>query len=403
MNHVLGRKPLGRVPLGGHWILGEGGGGAVAYSQPYRPGVFSVVVYNADGTQRGRFGSDMGDNPVIKLEFEQDENGCAGFTLTLGKLPGFPLDYGDRVDIHLFDDVQPWYSGYVISKPLAGSTSETYVYKGDGFVTQLKRILVNGSYENQDISVIVKNIIQTLVEPNTGILYRSSKIVPVGYVASRIEFAYTDANEAIKELAEFAANFVYGVDAYREFFFKPINTEINESARFTVGRHLSEYIPEESIDNIINRIHVRTSNTSEEASGILATVEDAGSQAAYGLREAVKTIPSALTEADATQWGQTQLIRYKDPVASATVKGVQLWYMTAAGTYSVRKLTPEGKARITSEDGSVSRDYPISKVKYSISSAGITCSLTLGDTSDHYEKIIVDLARRQKQAELMDQ
>jgi len=399
MNLVLGRKHLGRYPLAGHWTL-AGGVTPTVYSQPYRPGCYTLIFYNADGTKLGRIGSDMGQNPVISCEFELTETGCGAFTLVLGEAPGFTINYGTRLDIHLFDDVQPWYSGFVIEKPLAGSTSPTLKYTGHGYVAQLDWILVDADYSDQDIAGVAKSIVRNEVEPVTGILYRSSKITATGYRASGLSFSQTKASEAIKQLAEFASNYRYGVDAYREFFFKPISTDINEQARFTVGKHLSEFLPKESIDKLCNRILVKSGQISE-GDNILATVEDAASQATYGLREEVKTIPSALTATDATRWGQTQIARFKDPIKSASVKGVQLWSVTPTGTYTVRKLTPEGQARITSEDGTVYGDYPISKVKYSISADGIICALTLGDTSERFDEMLVAMNRAIKQNEIL--
>ena len=226
MNQILGLRHLGRYPLAGHWVL-AGGTAPTVYSQPYRPGVYTLIFYNADGTKLGRIGSDMGNNPVISCEFELTETGCGAFTLVLGEAPGFAITYGTRVDILLFDDVQPWYSGFVIEKPLAGSTSPTLKYTGHGYVAQLDWILVNADYSEQDIAGVAKSIIRNKVEPNTGILYRSSKITATGYRASGLSFSQTKASEAIKQLAEFASNYRYGVDAYREFFFKPISTDIN--------------------------------------------------------------------------------------------------------------------------------------------------------------------------------
>ena len=397
---ILGRRHMGRYPLAGHWTLDTSTG--TLYSQPYRPGVYSVVVYNADGTKLARFGSDMGDNPVVSLEFEINEHGCGAFSLILGQALDVTVGYGQRIDVHLFDDPLPWYSGLVLEKPLAGSTARTLEYSGHGYVCQLDNILVDQDYASTDIATVVKSIVINLVEPNTGILYRGSKIQTTGFVATGLRFQNATATEALQELCEFANNFRYGVDATREFWFKRIDTDVNESARFTVGRHLSSYKPKESIDGVLNKILVKATETEEDGStSILATVQDATSQAAYGLREACKAIPSALTEADAQQWGLVQIARFKDPVKSAEIGGVQLWYVTPSGEYAVRRLSPEGQARITSDDGTVYGDYPISKIKYKINSNGIACSMSLGSTTHDFEAIVNNMQRQIRQAELI--
>ena len=197
------------------------------------------------------------------------------------------------------------------------------------------------------------------------------------------------AKEALSQLAEFAANFIYGVDETRDVFFKQLITEINENSRFWVGHHIEKFIPEEDIETVVNYVYVQNGD-----SNVVYETSDAASIAAYGLRGAVLTIPSAVENVDAVQWGNSQLASLKDPKRTAKVEGIKPDILR-------RKIKPEGMARITTYDGSSYYDYPIQKVKYKISSSGITMTMELGEYTKGLDQFILKLTRDVKNAELL--
>lgn len=77
-------------------------------------------------------------------------------------------------------------------------------------------MLIFETYENQEIADIVRNICRQ-VEAKTGIVYNDNKIYDVDYDIKKIVFDGVSAKEALEQLSEFATDFVYGVDEYREF------------------------------------------------------------------------------------------------------------------------------------------------------------------------------------------
>lgn len=394
-NVILGRGRLllGRRIFAGH--LGAGAAGPVVVSFPNAPGEYSVKVFNADGTKLAEWGSAVQANPILKLDFELLETGCGSFDMTLAELPAVAsLDYGMRVDIHLFNDALPWYSGYINSRPVAGTTATTFVYKGYGFFQQLDTVLVNQTYESLDVALIAKAILQAYIEPSTDILYNSTKITAAGYVATKLRFDNIDAKSAMKKLAEFATGYVYGVDEAREFFFRPVTATINEQARLYVGVHISEYTPTEDLSDLCNYALIKGATMDESGSNILATVQDATSQTTYGKRQKVLSVPAAVSAADATRWGEQEIGRRKDPKRKAQIKGLKLEYPNADGTYNVRRIKPDGKAAIGPVDGSAAHEYPITKIKYSITSQGILATLDLGELPKTMESWFVDSYRR---------
>lgn len=348
MNMRFGKNLFGRWRFGQAIKAAGGGGDTPVSSLPLAPGEFSLRVYGADGTKTAEFGSGVGDNAVGSFSFEITTSGCGKLDFTLGVLPpASVLNYGSRVDVHLFNDSSPWYSGYIIQKPVAGSTIKPYKFSGHGYVEQLKRIIVDQIYQGMDVASVAKAILQNEIEPSTGITYASNKIIRAGYTVQKLRFDHRSAYDAIKELAEYATDYVWGVDAQRQFFFKPVQETINEQARLFVGVHFDTYEPSESLDDIVNHGFIKGAALDANGSNFMAEVTDAASIAAYGLHQAVLDVPSAVTATDATRWGITEIGKRKNPRRKAKIKNLRLEYPNADGSFNVRRITPEGKAAIT--------------------------------------------------------
>lgn len=397
----FGRRILGRSwKFGGHFVLGSGGGEDPTTITSARQGEYAVKVYNSDGTKLAEWGSGIANNPVLALNFELLETGCGSFEMRLGELPTTAsLNHGMRLDIHLFGDVAPWYSGYITDRPVAGTTARPYVINGYGYFQQLDWVDVNATFTGQDIATVAKSILQNNVEPDTQITYQASKIINVGYSVTKLRFDYVSAKEALKQLSEFATGYVYGVDERREFFFQPVRTSINEQARLFVGVHITEYNPTEDLKDLCNYAIVKGSTLDESGSNVLAIAQSAASQAAYGLRKKVLEIPAAVGVADAARWGAAEVDRLKDPARRATIKGLKLEYPNADGSYNVRRIKPDGRAAITTTDGD-DHEYPITKIKYTLAAGSSwVADLTLGKPERSYADWYVDAVRAKKNAD----
>jgi hypothetical protein len=402
MNFALGVRPLGIRPLAG--IIGRGGAVVVA-SFPVIDKVFTAWLYDSSGQVTSQLSSEIFRNPVTSLEFEINENGCGAFKLVMPKKSPVSLASTQRVDISLFGSQVPWYSGYVLKVPKPGSTNSTTETSGYGYFQKLDKMIVSKTYENKEVSAAVTDLVQTVInikEPAIG--YRASKIMATDYILEKLVFDYGYAKDAFKTLAEFAGDYVYGVDELREVFFKPRNTTINESSRFWVGQHLHEFAPDENSGDVVNFFYVRCGNLDDatatniylDENGLPVSFSDAASMAAYGRFEAVLDLPSAVTPADIDRWALNQLDQKKNPKPLAK-----------AGKFVTdiikRNIRPEGMTRITADTGDVYQ-YPIKAVKYALTGAGgINMAMTLGDVPSRIDNYIARILRDARMAELLQQ
>lgn len=404
-NIIFGTQLYGTFIWGaGAKKKGGGGSGGDYGDISYTPDVVQVVFYNKDGTKTAIFGNNTEDNSFSQLQFELTKTGCGGATLSFKKFPAFTeIMYGQRIDIHLFGDKRPWYSGYVMTRPDSGGTSDDYKITCYGYFNKLERVLIFGEYANKEIAEIVKDICRQ-AEKKTSIIFNQSKIYKVGYNISKIVFDGVSAKEALEQLSEFATDYVYGVDEYHEFYFKPRVDEINEEARFWVGNHLNSFIPSQDISKIVNYARIKGATVDGEGESWLATVEDKASQEQYGISEAVWTLPTAYTAKDAERWGQSELDKAKNPKLSAKVGGVELNYPKPDGVFWVRRLSVDGQALITDTDGKA-RQYPITKLKYTVSGdKGISCDMELGEPpTPPISKYLLDIERNARNNELLQQ
>lgn len=395
MNFIYGRSLFGRAVYAGP-LAGSGskGDGSRETTHEYYPGQFTVIAYNKDGTKTAVFGSGAESNALSKLKFEITSTGCGTCQLTFRKLPdNADLDYMQRIDIHLFGDSQPWYSGYILTRPVDGTTETEFKFEGYGYYNKLDSILIFETYENTDVGAIARDIAQK-AEKAQGLVFNATKIPNVGYSPAKIVFDGVTAAEALDTLTDFALDYVYGVDEYRSIYFKPRDTSVNEQARLTVGKHVGSYTPSWDASKVVNWARIKGGNIDDQGEQWLCTVEDTASQEEYGLRQEVWDLPSAYEVADAKRWGENQIARYKEPTKSAKLKNVLLEYPYPDGTFNVRHMSTDGQAEVRRLDGKT-ETFPITKITYTVSGAdGIKADLELGEPVFSVDKYLLELERK---------
>lgn len=399
MNILFGKNLFGRFIFGGSTNDQNGGTAVVPTpTHEYYPGQYVVYAYAADGTRTSMFGSGIEDNALSSLSFSITSTGCGDCTLTFKKLPSnVELTYMQRIDIHLFGDVQPWYSGYILSRPVEGTTESTYTFKAHGYYNRLESMYLFQTYENMDVADIVRDIARQ-AEKSQDLIYNETKIITAGYTVQKLVFDGTSVKDALKTLADFAVDYVYGVDENRNLYFKPRNGSINEQARLTVGVHIASYVPSWDVSKVVNWARIKGGNINDEGEQWLCTVEDAESQALYGKRQAVWTLPEAQAVEDAERWGANQIAKYKDPVRSAKVTGVRLEYPLRDGTFNVRHMSTDGESEIRTLSGDT-YTYPINKISYTVSaSKGISADLQLGEPVFALDRYLLEQERNYKAA-----
>jgi hypothetical protein len=372
-------------------------------SVKYLPGLVQVIAYNQDGTKSAIFGNDTEEQSFTQINFELTETGCGAAKLKFARFPTFDeIRYGQRLDIHLFGDNRPWWSGYVLNRPDAGGTETSYEIECHGYYNVLKKRLIFKRYQGEEVAEIAKDVCRQAED--LGVLVNAAKIYGTGYEITDINFDGVTVQECLKQLSEFAAGWVFGVDEYREFYFKPRVDAVNEEARFWASHHLKEYLPKIDADKIVNWARVKGAKLDDDTGEQwLCEVGDEESQSLYGRREEAWTLPTAYSAEDAERWGQEEIRRCKDPIPSAKVKGIALEYPRPAGTFNVRKLSTDGKAAITGRNGEMNT-YPISKIKYTVDGkSGIACDLELGEAPFNPAEWMIRIEREARNNELLQQ
>lgn len=367
----------------------------------YLPERWDIIAYNPDGTRSAIFSSGIEGNAVEKFSFEIVATGCAAAEIVFRRLPdSTELAVNQRIDIHLFNDPRPWWSGYILNCPASGSTAQLHKYKAHGYYNKLDSVVVFGDYRNLETSGIVSEIAR-MAELRAGLNYSGNLLINTNYLIARLQFDGITAKEALKQLSDFAIDYVYGVDEHRRIFFRPRNRNVNEQARLWVGKHLEEYEPVDDADKIYNRLSIKGAAINDVGEQWLGTVQDTASQQLYGIREKVITLPSAYSATDAQRWGKNQLENLKKPVKSAKIKGVHLEYPLADGRFSVRKMWTDGDAVITDCAGRA-QQYPITKLKYEVDSVtGIKCNMELGVQPESVDVYLKNLDRYAKAVEML--
>lgn len=155
------------------------------------------------------------------LKFEIVETGCGKADFVFSRLPtNAELSVDQRIDIHLYNDPRPWWSGYILNCPSQGSTAKEYKYTAHGYYNKLDAVVIFADFQGREVSNMVSDIARQ-AELKAGLNYSSNLLINTNYIASRIQFDGVTAKDALKQLSDFAIDYVYGVDEYRRLFFRP--------------------------------------------------------------------------------------------------------------------------------------------------------------------------------------
>lgn len=380
--------------------------GFVIKDKELNDNVVDMDIYDKDGTLKSKLGVGAWNSNISKVEFELDSTGCTSGSITF--IRDYPdtstIDLMDRISIKLFNSPYPFWTGYVESIPMKGTTDITsYQVKLKGYYQRLKNVYLTKTYTNMKVSAIAADIL-AMVTNYFGTSFSTHEIVDTDYIVNKVIFDHQSLADVLEDLKLFAIDYVAGIDESNVLFFKPRSEEINEEARFWVGQHISSFQPTRDISKIYNRLYVKYGSTSDDGSSQYAgVVEDAESIEKYGLSEKIVTLPSSYDKNDALKWGEYQLNQCKDEIKSATCKNVKIVYPLENGDFYVRHLSTYGYTRITDLEG-VTYDLPISKIKYSVDKYGVSLSsLTLGEKPYDVVQYFANLEREVRINELMQQ
>lgn len=208
------------------------------------------------------------------------------------------------------------YQGLVETKdPTIRGNTEVIGVNGHGYFVELNRIYLDDvTYSNTEVSVIIKDILDNYITPETHITYDAGDIEATGFTVDEIKFnEYADS--AIRKLAEIVGSREYGVDQDRKFFFKARSSTVGW--RFPLGFNIKNFQEQQDFSDIINRLIV----TGAEAGGTSykSIHNDTVSQLKYGVRSKVEQNGSVTTDAVASQIATSVFAEFGDVVRKARV------------------------------------------------------------------------------------
>ena len=256
-------------------------------------------------------------------------------------------------DSQLFDNIAPDYDLRIY---LGSATGLNLVYRGYaeieqptearpheiklnffGYFGQLRRVRVNETYTSQEVSVIIKAILDGYIVPNTSITYDEDDIQVTTFTVDTLEFDVL-ADSAIRTLAGLAGNYEWGVDRNLKFFFRERSNDIKHYVRHKI--EVSTYDVINDYKDIKNRIIVKGGDVA--GSPFEATVNNSESQAAYGLRTFILSNSAIVTSGVAQRYG-TMLLADKARINSrATI------LIEASRTF-FEEAIPLGKVAVISD------------------------------------------------------
>lgn len=264
------------------------------------------------------------DNQIDALSFTFARlGGCGAFSFNLPRAycdEKF-ISGGCNVRIYIWDDVGQdfslWYQGYVQTKtPTIQGGKEYIQVAGQGYQGQLSNIQLNNiTYVNQELSLIVADIIENYIAPNTGIIYNPALIIPTAFVGSTINFS-TDCGSAIQTLEEIAGNFEYGVDLNRNFYFIPQATL--SGIFFSLGANIENFSEQQDFTKIINQVIFQGGTPDGGNEPYTNTFNDELSQLKYGIQSEIVQSSSITNDQVAQQYADSIFEDYDEVVRSAT-------------------------------------------------------------------------------------
>ena len=241
-----------------------------------------------------------------KVSWQYDlKGGCGQCTIDLAMDPDdmeeiISADYDVQIFMEdAFSGTNLVYRGYVeTEKPVEGETKSVQL-QVFGYSGQLRRVRVAKTYEGMEISTIIKDILDTYVLSDTGIIYDDADIETTSFSVDKVVFDCM-ADAAIKTLAGLDGRMEWGVDRDRKFFFKVRSSEIRHILRYKIDVDRDDTIND--YGSIINRLYIK-GGKNEDGVQFEDTINNSESQALYRLRSRIESNSAILTSSVSQRYG----------------------------------------------------------------------------------------------------
>jgi len=211
-----------------------------------------IDVYDPTGAIKGAYQTGSGN--LLSVTFSHDDNGCKDFMLSFSTYAN--IDKGDRVLIRLFDGDAYFFRGVVRFIPIDGSTKNEYIYGGFGYAEYFSRMNTEElNYVGDTVEDILYDLIDNVITVKSPINRNDAKIQFASEITvTEVTWHYIQVKEALKQLQDImnsdGNDYIYGVDSFGDFFFKPRDTEVKKTLVVSKrGRDtIDGYEPEDSYE-----------------------------------------------------------------------------------------------------------------------------------------------------------
>lgn len=259
---------------------------------------------------------DILDREIMGLSWAYSRiGGCGEFSFELPRRFCNEKHISGDFNVRIYKRTGPetyalWYQGLVEDKvPSIKGDKETIAVRGHGYQAQLSRIYVDQDYTSQEVSVIVKSILDNYITPNTNITYSASDIEATGFTPDSLKFN-TDALRALQTCADIVGSREWGVDKDRKFFFKARSSTVG--FRYPLGAKITDFDEDQSFKDIINRVIIQGGEIA--GSPYTKTYNDTASQLKYNIRTKVIQNSSITTDNVSQQYANSIFAEFNDVV-----------------------------------------------------------------------------------------
>ena len=310
---------------------------AVAESGPES---ITITISSVSGAILGSIRTDI-EKPVLhSIEFTNDENGCADFTLRLNRLPTFEILPFSIIDVTIANTSFQWFCGVITSVDEAGTRGGAFAdpdknrpfeYRGFGLRRYIDDLRADVDFAALlDIGTVAQTLFRDYVvgvdeaAPFSPVRYNASKIDSTSGVvlANQIELGKFSLRQVFDTLAQMASA-RWGVDGDGETYFETDDGAVVKT--YAVGYKVNDFEPKLNYDEIKNAIIVqRQQGRGSGGAGwaVAGIYNDAASAKKYGRRELVYQIPGFFDDSDADIIGESLRDSLSEPSFSAEVAGI---------------------------------------------------------------------------------
>lgn len=369
-------------------------------TQPSRPGV-TIRFFDRSDVLKGVISTNTSKCLLSAMRFELLDTGPGMFELTLASDPPFQVLHDSRVDIHLWNDPDPYYSGAVQSITWPGSTERARTLSGFGYSEHVNRILLDGTWESKYAWEIVRDILKDQVAPNTKVLFDDALIErSTDYLISKFVLQRTAPKDALKQLAALAGGAIYGVNENRRFFWRSPSATITEHLWY--GRHVGEITGDLDAAKLANRYWIKLGSIRTDlaptdpflkTNWLKEYIESTESQATYGRRDTVYTAPSMLDALDALRAADVDMTNNSVPQNPIRLKDV---------IFDGQRVTADGNVRVVGV-GARELSLPKKKAIYRATGPRVSLELELGALERSPAEWISELTAREALEQLSRQ